>query len=143
MADTASTGQTVAIHYTGRLEDGTVFDSSEGREPLRFTLGEGRVIKGFEDAVIGMEPGDTKTISIPPGEAYGERRDDLVIEVEKDRLPDELDPQVGQQLQLHQVSSQPVPVVVAAVSEETITVDANHPLAGRTLVFDLELVEVE
>lgn len=142
MAETATTGQTVAIHYTGKLEDGTVFDSSEGRDPLRFTLGEGRVIPGFEQAVVGMEPGDAKTITIPAEEAYGERREDLIIEVEKDRLPDEIDPQVGQQLQLHQANGQPVPVVISAMTDETITVDANHPLAGRTLVFDVELVEV-
>lgn len=138
----AQKGHTVQVHYKGRLEDGTVFDSSEGKPPLEFTVGEGRVISGFENAVVGMEPGETRTIEIPPEKAYGEHRNDMVVEVGRDQIPGDVSPEKGQQLQLRQQTGEVIPVVVTDTSESTITIDANHPLAGRTLIFDIELVDV-
>ncbi len=129
------------VHYTGRLEDGNVFDESQD-EPLRFTIGEQRVIPGFEEAVTGMEPGDSKTTEIPPKEAYGEHREDMVMELEREQLPDDLEPEVGAQLTLRLEDGRQVPVFIAALGEESVTIDANHPLAGRTLTFDLELVDI-
>jgi peptidylprolyl isomerase len=137
----ANAGDTVRVHYTGRLEDGTVFDSSEGRSPLEFTLGEGRVISGFDDAVEGMNPGDQQTVTIPSGRAYGPRREELVLEVDRSNFPDDLDPEVGQPLQVDQ-QGQMFVVTVRDVSPSSITLDANHPLAGRDLTFDLQLVEI-
>ncbi len=130
------------MHYTGKLEDGTVFDSSQGGQPLSFTLGAGQVIAGFEEAVEGMKQGESKTTHIPAEEAYGPHRDDLVIEVPRDQIPAELNPEVGQQLQLRQEGGQDIPVVVREVTEGSITLDANHPLAGKSLIFEIELVEI-
>ncbi|NBB74758.1 MAG: peptidylprolyl isomerase [Bacteroidetes bacterium] len=138
----AKEGDTVQVHYTGKLKDGTVFDTSEEREPLSFTIGEERVIPGFEKAVVGMEPGDTKTEELPPAQAYGEHREDMVMELERDQLPDNLEPKVGQQLQLRMQNGQEVPVVITELGEESVTIDANHPLAGKDLVFEIELVEI-
>lgn len=138
----AKEGDTVQVHYTGKLKDGTVFDTSEEREPLSFTIGEERVIPGFEKAVVGMEPGDTKTEELPPEQAYGEHREDMVMELERDQLPDNLEPKVGQQLQLRMQNGQEVPVVITELGEESVTIDANHPLAGKDLVFEIELVEI-
>ncbi|WP_022835379.1 FKBP-type peptidyl-prolyl cis-trans isomerase [Salisaeta longa] len=137
----AKKGDEVLVHYTGRLEDGNVFDESQD-EPLRFTIGEQRVIPGFEEAVTGMEPGDSKTTEIPPKEAYGEHREDMVMELEREQLPDDLEPEVGAQLTLRLEDGRQVPVFIAALGEESVTIDANHPLAGRTLTFDLELVDI-
>lgn len=137
----AQIGDTVRIHYTGRLDDGTVFDTSENRDAFRFTLGRGEVIPGFEKAVTGMEVGEKRTATIPPAEAYGERRDDLIIEVPRDRLPSDLQPEIGQRLTFH-AGNRAVPVVVTELSETTITIDANHPLAGKALTFDIELVQI-
>ena len=139
----AKNGDTVSIHYTGRLEDGTVFDTSENRDPLEFTLGEGNVIPGFEKAVQGMEEGDSKTATIPSDEAYGQRRDDLVLSVSKEQLPPDLEPQVGQRLQMQAGDGQTFQVVISEVEEESVEVDANHPLAGEDLTFDIELVEIQ
>lgn len=138
----AKAGDTVQVHYTGKLEDGRVFDSSEGREPLEFTLGGGNVIPGFEAAVGGMEKGEKTTAKIEPSDAYGERRDDMVMQVDKAQMPEEMSPEVGQQLQLQLQNGQSIPVVVTSIGEETVTIDANHPLAGETLVFDIELVGI-
>lgn len=138
----AQAGDTVRVHYTGTLDDGTVFDSSTGREPLEFTLGEGRVIAGFEEAVTGMEVGETKTSRIDADEAYGPRREDLLLDVPREQIPSEIDLQVGQQLTLQQPNGQAVPVTVADFSDETVTLDANHPLAGEALTFELTLVEI-
>ena len=138
----AKHGDTVHVHYTGRLEDGTVFDSSENQAPLEFKLGEGRVIKGFEEVVDGMQAGESRTTSIPPEEAYGERREDMVFSLEREQLPENLDPEVGQQLQMQLQNGENIPVVVAAISDDDVTIDANHPLAGKTLVFDIELVGI-
>jgi FKBP-type peptidyl-prolyl cis-trans isomerase 2 len=134
-------GDTVKIHYTGKLKDGSVFDSSEGREPLSFTVGGKMVVPGFENGVMGMKSGDKKTISISPEEAYGERRDDQVNVVERKELPDDMAPEVGMALQATGQDGSVIPVVITEVTEKTVTVDANHPLAGKELIFDLELVE--
>lgn len=139
---TAKQGDTVQIHYTGKLEDGTVFDSSEGREPLSITLGEGQVISGFEQAALGMEVGETKQARLDIEEAYGERNDELVLEVPREQIPDELEVDVGTPLQLQQPDGNAVPVTVAALDEETVTLDANHPLAGQPLTFELTLVGI-
>lgn len=138
-------GDTVKVHYTGKLtEDGSVFDSSREREPLEFTLGEGQLIPGFEEAVIGMEEGDDTTVEIPSKEAYGERREDLELEVAKGDLPDNIDPEVGMQLQMQQQENgQAIPVQITAVEDDYVELDANHPLAGQDLTFDIELVELK
>jgi FKBP-type peptidyl-prolyl cis-trans isomerase 2 len=137
----ASSGDTVRVHYTGRLGDGEVFDSSLQREPLEFRVGGGQVIPGFEQAVTGMAPGEVKTVTIPAGEAYGERSDELYLKVERERLPEHLDPEVGQQLQMSQ-GGQVAMVTIAEVTDDAVTLDANHPLAGKELTFELELVEI-
>jgi peptidylprolyl isomerase len=135
-------GDTVKVHYTGTLKDGTVFDTSAEREPLEFTLGQGQLIPGFEKAVQGLAEGDSTEVDIPSEEAYGESREDLVISVPKDQLPDDVEPQVGMQLQVNQQDGQPIPVRITEVGEENLTLDANHPLAGQDLKFEIELVEI-
>jgi len=138
----AESGDTVRIHYTGTLEDGTEFDSSQGREPLEFVLGSGQVIPGFDKAVTGMSAGDSKTVTIAAADAYGDRHDELVQEVARSVIPAELEPAVGMQLQGQSDNGQVQHFVVTAVSDDTITLDANHPLAGRALTFAIELVSV-
>lgn len=141
--NSAQNGNVVRVHYTGRLDDGSVFDSSHGREPLEFTLGGGQVISGFERAVSGMEVGETRSTNVPADEAYGPRREDLVLEIDREQIPEGVEVSVGTQLQLQQENGQAVPVTVADVGNESVTLDANHPLAGRDLSFELELVEIE
>ncbi|WP_339749911.1 peptidylprolyl isomerase [uncultured Rubinisphaera sp.] len=138
----AKSGDTVRIHYTGKLEDGTQFDSSEGRDPLEFALGSGNVIPGFENAVEGMAVGDKKSVTIPPEEAYGPRHEQLIQDVPRNRLPDGITPTVGMELQSQNENGQVMQFSVTAVDEESITVDGNHPLAGKALSFDVELVEI-
>ena len=138
----AKSGDTVRIHYTGKLEDGTQFDSSEGRDPLEFALGSGNVIPGFENAVEGMAVGDKKSVTIPPEEAYGPRHEQLIQDVPRNRLPDGITPTVGMDLQSQNENGQVMQFSVTAVDEESITVDGNHPLAGKALSFDVELVEI-
>ncbi len=138
----AKSGDNVKVHYTGKLDDGTVFDSSAEREPLEFSLGSGNVIPGFEEAIVGMAPGESKTTKIPPEQAYGPQREELVITVEKEQIPTDLSVEVGQQLQISQNNGQVIPVIVTDVSDSKVTLDANHPLAGEQLTFDIELVEV-
>lgn len=138
----AAAGDTVRIHYTGTLTDGTQFDSSSGRDPLEFELGSGQVIPGFDNAVDGMNVGDSKTVAIPPEEAYGVRHEQLVQEVPKSALPEELSPEVGMQLQSQSPDGQVMLLLVTEVADDTLTVDGNHPLAGQTLNFDIELVEI-
>ncbi len=135
-------GDKVKVHYKGTLKDGSVFDSSEGREPLGFTVGAGEMIAGFDKAVVGMKMGQTKTVTIPFMEAYGPYRDDMKLEVSKDQLPPGMSPKVGDQLQMRQRDGRPIPVTVTTVSTKSITVDANHPLAGKDLTFEIRLVEV-
>jgi len=138
----ATAGKTVKIHYTGTLENGSQFDSSEGRDPLEFQLGSGQVIPGFDKAVEGMTVGESKTVSIAPEDAYGHRNEQAIQEVPKSALPEDLVPVEGMMLQAQNQNQQPVQLTVTAVGDETITVDANHPLAGKTLNFKISLVEV-
>jgi peptidylprolyl isomerase len=138
----AKSGDTVKINYTGKLTDGTVFDTSKDREPLQFTIGSKHVIPGFEEGVVGMNVGEKKIINIPCDKAYGEYRKELTQEVERKQMPADLDPKVGQRLQVKQENGQPLVVMITAVTEEKVTIDANHPLAGKNLVFDIELVEI-
>lgn len=140
----AKSGNTVKVHYTGKLKDGTVFDSSLQRnEPLEFTLGQGNMIAGFEKAVDGMQVGDTTVADIPVAEAYGEVREDMILEVPKKDVPENITPEVGQRLAVQQKDGQSIPVTISKVSEESITLDANHPLAGKDLVFEIELLEIK
>jgi len=139
----AKNGDTVKIHYTGKLTDGTVFDSSEGRDPLEFTLGQGMVIPGFEQGIVDMNLGEKKTINIDVENAYGPLRQELMFEVPKEQLPPDMAPEVGMQLQMMQgEGGQPILVTIAAVGDEAVTLDANHPLAGKELIFDIELVSL-
>ena len=138
----AKTGDTVKVHYTGKLEDETLFDTSINREPLQFTIGEGQVIPGFEEAVIGMNPGESKTTKIPAEKAYGPHYKERVLSVDRNQLPTELEPKVGQHLQLCKPDGQTIMAMVTDVSESTMTLDANHPLAGKDLTFDIQLVEI-
>ncbi len=140
---TAQIGSRVRVHYTGRLDDGEVFDSSEGGTPLSFTVGGGQVIPGFENGVVGMAEGDTKTVNIPCADAYGERRNDGVLEVPRGEFPPEMPLEVGSSVQGQQSGGQTVTFAIMAVTDETVTLDANHPLAGKDLTFDLTLVSIE
>lgn len=139
----AKPGDNVKVHYTGKLEDGTVFDSSVEREPLAFQLGAGQIIPGFEKAVEGMEPGEKTTAVIPAEQAYGPRNEDAQVVVPRDQLPPDLEPKVGQQLQVQQQNGQPIPVRIVQVDESQVTLDGNHPLAGKDLAFEIEVVAVE
>ena len=139
---TAKEGNTVKIHYTGKLEDGSVFDSSENKEPLEFTIGEGNIIPGFEEAVIGMAPGENKTITIPPEEAYGPYNDEMLQEVERATIPPDIPLELGAQLSVIGGDDQKFIVTVVGLTDDKVTLDANHPLAGEALVFDIELVEI-
>ena len=138
----AKKGDTVKIHYTGRLQDGSVFDSSVGREPLQFSIGGGQVIPGFEEAVVGMKAGDRKTVEIPCQKAYGERNPSMIMVVDRKHVPAGLNPEVGQRLEVGSPSGELVNVTVIETNEENITLDANPPLAGEDLTFDIELVEI-
>jgi peptidylprolyl isomerase len=138
----AKVGDTVRVHYTGRLENGEEFDSSRGRDMLEFTVGTGSVIRGFDEAVIGMEPGETKTIIIAPENAYGKHHDEIVHQVERAALPPGMEPEIGMQLQARHQSGQTFLLTITEVEGDTVTLDANHPLAGQELTFDIELVEI-
>lgn len=139
----AQAGDQVKVHYTGKLDNGMVFDSSVGSDPLEFSLGQGNVIPGFDQAVQGMSPGDSKTVKIPADQAYGPYREEMVVEANRENLPPDLAVEVGQQLQISQPNGQVIPVVVTDLSESKVTLDANHPLAGQALTFELELVEIK
>ncbi len=141
----AKQGDTVKIHYTGKLEDGSVFDTSIDRDPLQFTIGENQVIPGFEKGVTGMEINESKTITIPMDEAYGPHREEMVLNIPRDQFPPDIEPKIGQQLQLSQANDQTGRTMIAIVtqlSESNVTTDANHPLAGETLIFDIQLIEI-
>lgn len=142
MAREAQSGDRVKVHYTGTLDDGTVFDSSREGEPIEFELGSGEVIDGFDRAVIGLEEGASREVRLEPDEAYGQRSDDLVIDVDRDDLPEDLDPEVGQTLAVEGADGEEMAAWVAEVGEDAITVDLNHPLAGRSLTFEVELLEI-
>jgi peptidylprolyl isomerase len=138
----AKMGDTVSVHYTGKLEDGTVFDSSEGRDPLQFSIGSGQLIPGFEQAVIGMAPGESKTAQIPADEAYGSYHPEMVLVVERQQIPSEVPVSVGLQLQIQQQGGTSIPVMITDVSDSQVTLDANHPLAGEDLTFEIQLMEI-
>lgn len=136
----ANTGDTVKVHYTGRLSDGTIFDSSRDGDPLEFTLGVGMVIAGFEEGVQGMAVGEQKTINIPPEEAYGEYHEEYVRDIPRSEIQLGVEPQAGMQLELKTPQGEAIPITITKVDAESITLDANHPLAGETLIFDIERI---
>lgn len=138
----AQQGNTVLVHYKGERDDGSVFDQSRQDDPLQFTIGDGMLIPDFEEAVVGLNEGDTVTVKIPAERAYGEYRKDLMIEVGRSEFPAHITPEVGQQLQLTQPDGHPLTVVIRAVDESNVTLDANHPLAGENLTFEIQLVDI-
>lgn len=138
----AQAGDTVLVHYTGKLDDGSVFDSSRQRDPIQFELGTGVVIPGFDTAITGMEPGETKTEVIPCDSAYGPHLEDLAIVVDRRQIPDDVELVEGLQLQIDGPNNQPITVAVAEFDDVKVKLDANHPLAGKTLTFELELIEI-
>lgn len=139
----AQAGDNVQVHYKGTLPDGQTFDSSEGREPLAFQLGSGQVIKGFDDGVTGMGVGDKKTIHIPNEDAYGPLNEEMIINFDRSQIPDEIPLEIGGTLNMHQEGNgQVVPVVIREITDEFVLLDANHPLAGQDLIFELELVGI-
>lgn len=135
-------GDKVKVHYHGKLSTGETFDSSEGREPLEFEIGSGMVIKGFDDGVTGMKIGDRKTINIPVEEAYGPKVQEMIIDMPKTQFPQDMELEVGMPLVMSDNSGQQFQVVIVEIKEDTVTLDANHPLAGKELVFDLEMIEI-
>lgn len=139
----AKKGDTVAVHYTGTLTDGEQFDSSQGREPLEFELGAGQVVPGFDAAVMGLEEGETVTKTIPHAEAYGAIREDLKVQVPREQMPKGMDLTVGAQVRVSSASGEQMRMSIAEVGLETVTLDANHPLAGKDLTFEIELVEIK
>jgi len=134
---------TVKVHYIGKLSDGQIFDSSEGKEPLEFTLGQGKLIPGFEKGLMDMKLNEKKTITVSKEEAYGEPQEGLIQEVQKTQLPPDMTPEVGMGLISKSEDGQEMNLVIVEVKEETIIIDGNHPLAGKDLVFDLEVVEIK
>lgn len=138
----AKKGDTVKVHYTGKLKDGSVFDSSDGRDPLQFTLGAGQMIPGFDSGVEGMELDEDKTIEIPADEAYGQRREELVTTISRDQVPQELELKEGLVLQMSPPDAPPMLLTVAELTDDTVTLDANHQLAGQDLIFDVKVVEI-
>ena len=139
----AKRGDTVHVHYRGTLADGTEFDSSEGTDPISFTIGAGEVIPGFESAIEGMSAGEKKTETIPADNAYGERRDDLVFTVDRNQMPEGSDVEVGDMLRIGFPDGSSAAVQVSAMDDQSVTLDANHPLAGKDLTFELELVSID
>jgi peptidylprolyl isomerase len=138
----AKNGDTVKVRFTGRLENGEVFSKSEEDQPVDLTLGTGELIPGVETGIVGMEVGEKKTITVPPEQAYGPRREELVVEVEKSDLPEHIVPAVGKPLRIRPSDGNNIQIFIADISEDTVTLDGNHPLAGVTLFFDLELVKI-
>lgn len=138
----AKTGDAVSVHYTGKLEDGTIFDSSISREPLAFEIGKGQMIPGFEKAVMGMEVGEKTTVTLAPEDAYGERMEDRIVKFDKSQIPGDIPTDIGTQLSINQPNGQQIPAIVTDADETSITLDANHPLAGKALVFDIEMVSI-
>jgi len=139
----AEENKTVRVHYTGKLPDGTIFDSSRNDKPLEFQMGQGQVIAGLEEAVVGMSPGDKRTVTVPPEKAYGQRQEEMAISVSKDEFPNGLKPEVGQRIQVRTSGGQTVLLSVSDVTKTEVRLDANHPLAGKTLTFEIELLEVQ
>ncbi|MFO7751454.1 MAG: peptidylprolyl isomerase [Desulfobacteraceae bacterium] len=134
-------GDTIAVDYTGKLEDGNVFDTSQGKDPMKFTVGSGMLIKGFDQAVLGMEKGESKTVTIPPEEAYGNRDENAFVDFPASQVPEEMELSQGMQLQLQDDKGRPVPATVVEITEESVKMDVNHFLAGKTLTFDITISE--
>ncbi len=157
MENTVKKGDKIKVHYTGKFEDGTIFDSSEAchhhheeghhhhhnHDPLEVEVGAGYVIKGFDDALIGMKAGDKKTVTIPPEEGYGQPMEQMIIKVKREQFPAEPIPEVGMDLELSGQDGSVIPATITHIEGDDITIDANHPLAGKTLIFDLTLVEIQ
>lgn len=141
MAEAIKAGDTISVHYTGRFQSGKIFDSSKGRDPLKFTVGSGMLIKGFDRAVIGMRPGESVSVVIEPGQGYGNRNEEMVVEIPRKDIPDDLPLTEGVQVQLQDPNGRPMPATVAEIGEEVVKMDLNHFLAGKTLEFDIEVVE--
>lgn len=139
----AKAGDTVKVHYSGRLTDGTTFDSSSGRDPLEFKVGNGDVIKGFDEGVAGMVVGDKKTVHIPADDAYGKKEDERIIKFPRSNFPKDMDAELGMQLNMTNGEGHVIPVTIIDMDTENITLDANHPLAGQDLIFDIELVDIK
>ena len=139
----AQVGDLVSVHYTGKLANGEVFDSSKDRDPLEFTLGNKKLLGGFEEGVVGMKPGETKSLTLNPEQAFGDRREDLVLELPKNEFPQHITPSVGLQLEVNNASGAKLMVVITEVGDDSVTLDGNHPLAGQTIVFDIELIEIK
>jgi len=137
----AKSGDLVRLNYKGTLADGTVFDSSEAHGPLQFSIGKGMVIPGFEEAVVGMKPGESKTVEIPSEKAYGPHRDELILDISRDKLPEGFEPEAGQRVQFSK-DNQKLDLQVIDVREDMVTFDGNHPLAGKDLTFEIELLEI-
>ena len=135
-------GDSVRVHYTGKLPDGTEFDSSRGKEPFQFVLGKGQVIAGFDEAVIGMTPGESKTVEIPVEKAYGPHLDEMLMEVDKKQFPEEIKPEIGQKIEIAQSDDQKLIVTISAITDTTVLLEANPPRAGKDLTFELELTEI-
>jgi len=138
----AQQGNKVSVHYTGKLDDGTIFDSSQGSDPLEFTIGQGQMIPGFEQSVVGMELGESKTVRIPVDEAYGTHRPEGVMEVDRSEIAPEMQLEVGMRLQATNAAGRPVDMMVVALNDDKVTMDANHPLAGKDLTFDIQVVNI-
>lgn len=141
MTKAIAPGDTISVNYTGKFESGDLFDSSEGRDPLKFTVGAGQLIKGFDSAVVGMAVGEKKTVTVSPAEAYGERREDHVVDFPKANIPQDMQLEVGMIVEMSDQSGRPIPVIVTEILDDVVKMDVNHPLAGKTLVFDIEIVE--
>ncbi|GAB6143604.1 FKBP-type peptidyl-prolyl cis-trans isomerase [Desulfocicer niacini] len=142
MTDTIKSGDTIRVGYTGKFEDGEIFDTSEGREGLKFTVGTGQLIKGFDLAVMGMKVGEKKTVTIPPEEGYGPHFEDRIIDIPADAIPEEMQLEVGMQLELTDPNGNPAMATVAEIGKKAIKMDVNHFLAGKTLVFDINIEEM-
>jgi len=138
----AKAGDTVKVHYTGKLDNGKVFYSSAQHAPLQFTIGEGKTIPGFEQAVIGMKPGESKCIIVESADAYGPHHEEMILKIGRDKIPTDLNPEIGERLQICQKNGQTIPVTVTDISESSVTLDANHPLAGEDVTFDIRLMEI-
>lgn len=140
----AKSGDTVQVHYTGTLTDGTIFDSSEGRTPLEFTVGSGQVIRGFDEGVAGMSQGEKKTINIPVEDAYGPANEEMIFTLNRSDIPADIPLELGMTLNMHEDGNpRPIPVIIRNLTDTSVTLDANHPLAGQDLIFEVELVGVK
>lgn len=138
----AKDGDKVKVHFTGKLEGGTIFDSTAGKQPLECVLGKGFLIKGFEESIVGMEPGESRTVTIPSEKAYGDIKKELVLDIEKSKFPSDVEPEVGQQLNIQDEDGHSLLVTITDMSDTHVTIDSNHPLAGKDLTFEIQLVEI-